>query len=94
MSSERNSKKGNRNRGRSNNGRGKSRNGSNLECWNYGKTGHLKKNYIAPKNNEDKNNDTANAIIDEVHDALILLVDDCCDFWVRFRCIIPHYSTT
>ena len=46
-SSERN--KGNENRGKSNNGKGKSRNDRNLECWNSGKTGHLKKNYRAPK---------------------------------------------
>ena len=75
-SSERNSNKGNGDRGKSKNGRGKSRNDRNLECQNCGKTGHLKKNCITLRKNEDKNNDIANTIIDEFCDALISLVDD------------------
>ena len=74
-SSKRNSNKDNRNRGKSKNGKGKSRNGRNLECWNCSKAGRLKKNYRAPRKNEDKNNDTANVVIDEVRDALILSID-------------------
>ena len=49
---------------------------------NCGKTGHLKKNYRAPRKNEDKNNDAANFVTDEVRDALILSVDNSCDSWV------------
>ena len=63
MSSDRN--RGNRNRGKSKNGRSKSRNDRTLECWNCGKTGHLKMNYKAPRKNEDKN-DTANVVTDKV----------------------------
>ena len=46
--------------------------------WNYCKTGHLKKNYGAPRKNEDKN-DAANVVTNEVQDALILSVDDLYD---------------
>ena len=55
-----------------------------MECWNCGKTGHLKKNYRALRKNKNKNknNDATNAVTDEVNDALILLVDDSCDSWV------------
>ena len=60
----------------------KSRNGRNLECWNCGKTGHLKKNFMALRKNIDKNNDAANAVTDEVPNALILSIDDSCDSWV------------
>ena len=42
----------------------------------------MKKNFRAPRKNEDKNNDAANVITDEVRDALILSVDDSCDSWV------------
>ena len=66
----------------SKNRNGKSKNGRNLEYWNCGKTGHLKKNYRAPRKNKDKNNDVANAVTDEVRDALILSVDDSYDSWV------------
>ena len=78
-SSDRNRSNGNR--GKSKNGRSKLRNGRTLECWNYSKTGHLKKKCRAPRKNEDKN-DVANVVTDEVHDALILSVDDLCDSWV------------
>ena len=69
---------GNGNRDKSKNGRSKSRNGKTLECWNYSKTSHLKKNCRAPKKNEDKN-DVVNVVTDEVCDALILSVNDMCD---------------
>ena len=78
-SSERSSNKGNGNRDKSKNGRGKSKNSRNVECWNCGKTGRLKKNYRAPRKNENKNNELANVVTDEVNDALILSVDDSCD---------------
>ena len=73
--------KGNGKLGKSKNGMGKSRNGRNLECWNYGKTGHPKKDYKVPRKNEDKN-DAANVVTDEVRDALILSIDDSYDSWV------------
>ena len=74
--------KGNGNRGKSKNGRGKLRNNRNLECWNCGMTGHLKKNCRASRKNAYKNNNVASIIIDDVRDALILSVDDSCDSWV------------
>ena len=81
-SSERNSYKGNGNWGKSKNRREKLKNDRNLECWNCGKIGHLKKNYRAPRKNEDKINVAASVVIDEVRDALILSIRDSCDSWV------------
>ena len=78
-SSEINLNKGDRNQGKSKNGRGKSKNGRNLECWNCGKTGHMKKNCRALRKNKDKNNDTTNVVTDKVSNALILSVDDSYD---------------
>ena len=72
--------KGNENRGKSKNGKGKSRNGRILECWNCGKTGHLKKNCRAISKNKNKN-DAANVVTDEVWDVLILSIDDLCESW-------------
>ena len=63
-SSKRNKGKGNR--GKSKIGRDKLRNGRNLEYWNCGKSDHLKKNYRAPRKNEDKNSDATNVVTDEV----------------------------
>lgn len=61
------------------NGRSKSRNGRNVECWNCDKTSHLKKNYRAPKKNEDKNTNTVNAVTDEDYGALLLFFDSSLD---------------
>jgi hypothetical protein len=49
-----------------------------LECWNCGKTGHIKKNCTKPK----KKNDSANVVTEEVHDALLLSVDSPIESWV------------
>ena len=53
-----------------------------MECWNCGKTCHLKKKCRAPRKNENKNKDTANVVTDEVRDALILSINDSFDSWV------------
>jgi hypothetical protein len=62
-------------------GKSKSRFGQQLECWNYGKTGHFKKNCRELK--KKIGNDAANVMAtEEVHDALLLSVDSSLDSWV------------
>uniref|UniRef100_A0A2N9EUG1 Retrovirus-related Pol polyprotein from transposon TNT 1-94 n=1 Tax=Fagus sylvatica TaxID=28930 RepID=A0A2N9EUG1_FAGSY len=54
--------------------------GRQLECWNCGKTGHIRKNcWELKKKNE---NDSANVVTEEVHDALLLSVDSPIESWV------------
>ena len=61
----------------SNRNRTKSRSGQQVQCWNCGKTGHFRRQYKSPKKkNED---DFANAVTEEVHDALLLAVDSPLD---------------
>ena len=75
---ERNSVRG---RSKSKKGRSKSKFGRQLECWNYGKTSHFKKNCKELKKKTD--NDTVNVVaIEEVHDALFLSVDSPLDSWI------------
>ena len=75
----------NSNRGRSksrnsNRNKSKSRSGQQVQCWNYRKTGHIRRQCKSPKKkNED---DSANAIIEKVHDALLLVVGSPLDDWV------------
>ena len=51
-----------------------------LEYWNSSKTGHLKKNCRSPKKEDNKNK--ANAVIEEVQDALLLSIDNSIYSWV------------
>ena len=60
--------------------RSKSRSDQQVQCWNYGKASHFKRHYKSPKKKND--DDYANAIIDEVQDALLLIVDSPLDDWV------------
>ena len=72
------------NRGKSKNGRSKSR-FRKIECWNYGKKGHLKKDCRAPKKKGERKQETtqeANVIGDVLQDALILALDNTSDYWV------------
>ena len=75
----------NLNRGRSksrnsNWNRSKSRSGQQVQCWNCGKTGHFRSQCKSPKKkNED---DSTNAITENVHDALLFAVDSPLDGWV------------
>ena len=62
--------------------RSKSRGRKKVECWNCGKIGHISKNCRAPKKNEDKKSDEVNVIAEDVHDALLLSVDNHLDSWV------------
>jgi hypothetical protein len=76
--------KGSGNRENSWKGRSKYRLGK-IECWNYGKKGHLKKDCIAPKKQRDgqqEKNQESNVIGDVLRDSLILSVDNISESWV------------
>ncbi|RVW80140.1 Retrovirus-related Pol polyprotein from transposon TNT 1-94 [Vitis vinifera] len=76
----RNSNQGRSNSRNSNRNRSKSRSSQQVQCWNCGKTGHFKRQCKSPKKkNED---DSANAVTEEVQDALLLAVDSPLDDWV------------
>ena len=69
------------NRGKSKKGRSKSR-FKKIECLNYGKKGHLKKDYQAPKKKGERQQETtqeANVASDVLQDALILTLDNTRD---------------
>ena len=54
-----------------------------IECWNYGKKGHLKKDYRAPKKKRDRQQETiqeVNVAGDVLQDALILALDNTSDY--------------
>jgi hypothetical protein len=76
--------KGSGNHGNSRKGRSKSRFG-NIECWNCGKKGHLKKDCRAPKKQRyghQEKNQEANVTGDVLQDSLILSVDNISESWV------------
>ena len=56
----------------SNQNRSKSRSGQQVQRWNCGKTCHFRNQCKSPKKNGD---DSANAITEEIQDALLLAVD-------------------
>ena len=61
----------------SNRSRSKSRSGQQVQCWNCEKAGHFRRQCKSPKKkNED---DSANAVIEEVQDALLFVVDNPLD---------------
>ena len=73
-----------RNHGKSKKGRSKSR-FRKIECWNYGKKVHLKKDCRAPKNKGERQQETAqeeNVAGDVLQDALIISLDNTNDYWV------------
>ena len=77
---DRNSNQGRSKSKNSNQDRSKSRLGQQVQCWNCGKTGHFRRQCKSPKKkNEDG---SANAITEEVQDALLLVVDSPLDGWV------------
>jgi hypothetical protein len=70
--------KGSGNHGNSRKGRSKSR-PRNIECWNCGKKGHLKKDYRAPKKQrygQQEKNMEENIIGDVLQDDFIIFVDN------------------
>jgi hypothetical protein len=76
--------KGLGNHGNSRKVRSKSKLG-NIEFWNYGKKGHMKKYYRSPKKQRDgqhEKNQEANVTGDVLQDALILSVDNIYESWV------------
>ncbi|CBI18761.3 unnamed protein product, partial [Vitis vinifera] len=87
----------NSNRGRSkprnsNQNISKSRLDQQVQCWNCGKTCHFRRQCKSPKKkNED---DSANVVTEEVHDALLLAVDSPLDDWVLDSqlCFIPLHT--
>ena len=78
-----NDRNSNRNKSKSKNSnrnRSKSRSGQQIQCWNCGKTCHFRNQYKSPKKNNG--DDSTNAVIKEVHNALLLTVDSPLDDWV------------
>ena len=72
----------NSNRGRSkfrnsNRNRRKSRSGQQVQCWNYGKTGHFRNQCKSTK--KKNGDDFPNAVTEEIQDALLLAVDSPLD---------------
>jgi hypothetical protein len=58
-----------------------------IECWNYGKKGHMKKDYRASKKQRDgqqEKNKEANVTGDVLQDASILFVDNIYESWVVY----------
>ena len=61
----------------SNQNRSKSRSGQQVQCWNCGKTGHFRNQCKIPK--KKNGDDSANAVTEEIQDALLLAVDSPLD---------------
>ena len=77
---DRNSNRGGSKSKNSNRNKSKSRSSQQVQCWNCGKTGHFRRQCKSPKKkNED---DSANAVTEEVQDALLLVVDSPLNDWV------------
>jgi hypothetical protein len=66
--------------------KGRSKSKGNLECWHYGKKGHLKKDCWSRKgkqgDGQHENNQEENVAGDVLQDALILSLDNIIDSWV------------
>lgn len=60
---------------KSTNGKSNFKSKQNVECWNYGKTSHIKKQCRALKKNEENKGDVANTVIEGIHDMLLLSVN-------------------
>ena len=71
-------------------GRSKSIFGQQPKCWNCSKTGHYKKNCREPR--KENENEFANTVTEEVHDALLLYVDSPLDSWVLDSIVSFHMT--
>ena len=80
-SNDRNSNRGKSKSKNSNRNRSKFRSGQQVQCWNCGKTCHFRNQCKSPKNKKN-GDDSANAITEEVQDALLLAVDSPLNDWV------------
>ena len=77
---DRNSNRGISKSRNSNRNKSKSRSGQQVQCWNCGKTCHFRRQCKSlKKKNED---DSSNVVTKEVHDALLLAVDNPLNDWV------------
>ena len=77
---DRNSNQGRSKSRNSNQNRSKFRSGQQIQCWNYAKTSHFRRQCKSlKKKNED---DSSNVVTKEVHDALLLAVDNPLNDWV------------
>ena len=74
---DRNSNRGRSKSRNSNWNRSKSRSGQHVQCWNCKKTGHSKNQCKSPK--KKNRDDSANAVTEEIQDALLLAVDNPLD---------------
>ena len=77
---DRNSNQGRSKSRNSNRNRSKSRSSQQVQCWNYGKTSHFRRQCKSPKKKNE--NDSTNAITEEIQDALLLAIDSPLDDWV------------
>ena len=77
---DRNSNQGRSKSRNSNWNKSKSRPGQQVQCWNYGKMDHIRKQCKSPKNKSE--DDFANTVTEEVHDALLLVIHSPLDDWV------------
>jgi len=70
-----------------------------LECWFYGKKGHIKKDFWLRKgdvkegNEYKSNNQEFNIVGEIIHDALILSLDINNDYWVIDYCASFHVTS-
>ena len=64
----------------SNRNKSKSRSGQQVQCWNYGKTSHFRRQCKSPK--KKNKDDSANVVTEEVQDPLLLAVNSPLDNWV------------
>ena len=74
---DRNSNRGRSKSRNSNRNRSKSRSGQQVQCWNCGKIGHFRNQCKSP--NKKNGDNSANAVTEEIQNALLLAVDSPLD---------------
>ena len=88
---DRNSNRGRSKSKNSNRNRSKSRSAQQVQCWNYGKIGHFRNQCKSPKKKNEDN--SGNAITEEVQDALLLAIDNPLDDQVLDSRVSFHTSS-
>ena len=62
--------------------------------WSVGrKIGHIKKHRKEPKKKKENKSDALNAVTEEIHDVLLLLVDNVIDLGFGIKDVFPHNCT-